>query len=186
MAITLTAPLLRSLRTADGVIFRHSHGIDSLELIFGSFGANNESKLTIEDAETRTSTLEYGPFESAFSYLQSAKFHTEWQTVAKSLRVGDRVRLMWHPDYHSNGYVRMVGLHADSLLLGVIRGEGRNAKTLQFHVDQSLTPDNSARMIQGCTRVDRHATPCVMTDSWDDLQLRAERLERVAAAESVS
>lgn len=93
---------------------------------------------------------EGGPEFARAQCFESVQFYhsqnTAASTVAKALRPGDLLTFEFWPDA-GNGYVAKAGLHHDSLNLYVERG-GRD-KRLQFHLSDSICPDNSARMVQG-------------------------------------
>ena len=171
MAITLTAPLLRQIRTADSVVFRHKFHRDTIELTHKLRPSDDKSLTILEAGIIETYSI---PFDSAFSMIGSAQFSESWRTIATMLRAGDEIRLEWLPDYHSNDYARMVGLHVDVVRLDVRRKDNR----LTFDLNQSVCPDNSARMMQGVRPRDSYGASCLMAESWDSLTLRAERLER--------
>lgn len=64
----------------------------------------------------------------------------------RTLRADDEIEFQFHPDYHTNGYVAMAGLHADSLVLTV----RRDGKTIaHWEIATSICPVNSARMCRG-------------------------------------
>lgn len=71
--------------------------------------------------------------------------HTPESTIAAMLRAGDQIEFRFMPDEHTNGYVAAAGLHADVLLLCVVRGKQR----LTFEIESCVSPNNQARMIRG-------------------------------------
>jgi hypothetical protein len=84
-------------------------------------------------------------FELVYFYHEQG---TPASSIIKTLRVGDDVTLSFYPDCHSNGYVAAQALHADCLYLKVRRG-GKHVAT--WCLDQSVCPNNSARMCYGVT-----------------------------------
>ena len=181
--LTLDATTLRALRSATGVIFRNNLGADTLELLHKGNGTEATITLAVDDGSESFQT-----FRSAFAFIQSAGFHDHWRTVVSCLRAGDSIAFAWRPDYHSNDYARMVGLHVDVIGLVVHRPtrDGRS-KRLYFDIEQSVTPDNSARMIAGhIVSVNSYGTPCVMTQTWDELQRAAQSAERARLVNTLS
>jgi hypothetical protein len=77
---------------------------------------------------------------ASVSFYHSQNTHES--CIIKSLREGDEVTFEFYPDCHSNGYVAKAGLHADALFLRVTRGKNQ----FRYELDQSICPDNSARM----------------------------------------
>ena len=69
---------------------------------------------------------------------------TEESTIIRMLRAGDDVRLEFCASCN-NGHLDQNGLHHDKLFLHVNRGRNR----FTFLLDDSIGPDNSARMIKG-------------------------------------
>lgn len=80
---------------------------------------------------------------TATAVLLTCRYDERWQSVARSLKVGESIVMHWQRN-NDNGYVREAGLHVDSLDL-VIGREGKPAR--HYHVAESITPDNSARMV---------------------------------------
>ena len=68
---------------------------------------------------------------------------SEIDTIVRQLREGDELTLDWIAD-GGNGYVKDAGLHEDFLYLLVKRGE----KTMRYHVQSNICPENTARMIR--------------------------------------
>lgn len=81
-------------------------------------------------------------FELVYLYHDQ---HTHASSVVKSLRAGDEIAFCFAPDHHTNGYVADAGLHADALLLRINRAN----KYLTFELENSIGPNNSARMCFG-------------------------------------
>lgn len=78
-----------------------------------------------------------------FYMIHSAQFSQSWRTVARLLRVGDRLALQWVADNNTETLID-AGLHNDQLHLYVHRAGDR----LVFPIATSVCPDNSARMIR--------------------------------------
>lgn len=68
-------------------------------------------------------------------------------SVLRSLRAGDKVSLAFNADAGTNTYVARAGLHADALWLYVARKGSKSHET--YVLDESVCPENSARMCQG-------------------------------------
>ncbi len=83
------------------------------------------------------------PRAVAFEMFQNAAYNAAWRTIVELIKPGDALTLQWAADNNSDT-VRKAGLHVDELRLLVRRGD----RTLTFHLQRSITPDNSARMIR--------------------------------------
>lgn len=84
---------------------------------------------------------------SAFHMVHAAQHHAPWITMARFLRPGDIITLIWVADNNTDN-IREVGLHADDLILRVTRVKGDNETTHEFLVTRSVGPNNSTRMIR--------------------------------------
>lgn len=80
---------------------------------------------------------------AAYVGFQSAQYYHVWRTIASLLRVGDMLTLSWVAD-NNNDNLRAAGLHRDELFLVVRRGDN----TLHLHLQTSVCPNNTARMIR--------------------------------------
>lgn len=175
---TLTADDVAALRMAHDVTFHHHDGKAFIRLYLGRGASNpprvysaREQRLFTETdspVADRTRTMPvpshvYGysdrsavdglvsawteqkyPTVACFaSPYGSARYARKWTTLAEVLRVGDVISLAWTADNNTET-LRKAGLHADELALLV----GRRGKSLEFHVDYRVGPDNSARMIR--------------------------------------
>lgn len=81
---------------------------------------------------------------SAFHMIHSGQFDPAWLTIANLIHAGDVLLLVWAAD-NNTGYARDNGLHFDELVIKI----QRNGKIVHtFRVAHSVTPDNSARMVQ--------------------------------------
>lgn len=89
------------------------------------------SSLTRTNAEVR-----------AYASISSPQYHELWQTFLACARTGDELLIVWSANGHANGIVREHGLCVDSVELELRRKDRR----LRFHIDQSTTLPNSARM----------------------------------------
>lgn len=64
----------------------------------------------------------------------------------RSLRAEDEIAFEFCPDYHTNGYIALAGLHADVCYLKV----RRNGKTVaEWALETTICPNNTARMCRG-------------------------------------
>ena len=86
---------------------------------------------------------------NAFAYLGVCKYDPCWQTTIKHLKVGDSLTLRWTAD-NNTGTLIDAGLHCDTLEL-LVRRTSKTGKHFIFtyHIDTSICPDNTARMIRG-------------------------------------
>jgi hypothetical protein len=71
--------------------------------------------------------------------------HTPAPCIVQTLREGDDITFRFYPDAHTNGYVSKAGLPGDVLYLDVRRGD----KRFSWELENSICPDNTARMCQG-------------------------------------
>jgi hypothetical protein len=83
---------------------------------------------------------------STFIYLYHSQC-TAASTIINLLKAGDLVRLQFVADNNSE-VMRSAGMHSDVLQLFVARG----SKQMVFWLDDSIGPDNSARMIRHLPR----------------------------------
>jgi hypothetical protein len=81
---------------------------------------------------------------SAFHMEHSGQYSPAWLTIATLIHAGDVLHLVWTAD-NNTGYARDNGLHMDELTIKIQRN---NKIVHTFHVAHSVTPDNSARMVQ--------------------------------------
>lgn len=84
-----------------------------------------------------------------FAMRHGSNYSDEWQTVVSCLKPGDVVSLRWVGN-DNNGYLDKAqsdgrSLHHDRLYLCVKREGKRN---MVFHIEDSICPNNSARMIR--------------------------------------
>lgn len=100
----------------------------------------------VREIDTGYAFINYGRgnISSAFACVLSAKSDDTWPTIARELRTGDRVTLYWKAD-NNNGTLTEAGLHMDVLH---IRLHTPPKPPRELHVATSITPNNSARMIQ--------------------------------------
>lgn len=167
----VTRDTLRKIRQAHG-LFVHAEGETAtltldLESTFGK-PYDEVARCRFELPLARRVPEDRRAFFSKSSIRQSA----EWMTIASLLRVGDRLSLEFQMDWHSNGYTQAArgngyeaigsgmfrtapnpefnatllfeGLHVDTVVLWV----ERNKRRLCFHLDTSICPENSARMVK--------------------------------------
>lgn len=173
---TLTTEDIAALRMAEDVTFHHHDGKAFIRLYIGRGGNNPPRVYTVREqrlfAENdsyvadRTRTIPvpshiYGyndrsatdgsswteathPHVACYaSPYGAARYSRKWRTLAEMLRGGDEVSLLWTADNNTDN-IRQAGLHNDELALLV----NRRGKRLEFHVDYSVGPDNTARMIR--------------------------------------
>lgn len=109
-------------------------------------GAVNGASLISESYDEALTHSEERPLQG-WTYIQSARYDHNWRTTASLLRPGDSLKLLFRADWHSNSLLLKVGLHADVLELQVDRPTKNRMKRMQFHVDQRVCEDNTARMV---------------------------------------
>lgn len=81
------------------------------------------------------------------------------------LRVGDAVEFQFYPNAHSNGYLARARLHGDVLQLRVKRA-GKKARMLEFELENSVCPENLARMCRGYPYSDYMAKDAATGIDW--------------------
>lgn len=174
---TLTKDDITAIRRADSAVFRIHQGRATLELgvskwaddrghvvwnvadqtlfpeipDFVSDGRERRRVIevlgTLTGSSDDTSTRPLSDGSSAFYMLHSAKYHHPWLTWAQMLvKPGDVVVLSFYADAHTNDYARHAGLHVDTLTV-YLRRTGQKCP-IAFSMGESITPDNSARMVK--------------------------------------
>jgi hypothetical protein len=93
---------------------------------------------------------------TAHDSILTAQMSEEWQTIVSLLKPDDKITLNWWAAGASNGYLQRsevkeghgMGekLYADILTMRIHRGEITNK--LVFRINESICPDNTARMIR--------------------------------------
>jgi len=74
--------------------------------------------------------------------------HEVWSTIARFLKLGDRIWLDWRRDSMTNGYMEKHNLHGDRLKLYVHRRKGDRFEQFMFVVEVQCCENNTARMIR--------------------------------------
>lgn len=145
----LTKDQIKALKTADTVCFRRITNEDKsiketieLHKKVKDSPWNEEKTIIIE--LTASNTLTFKQFD-AFSMIGSCQFDNCYMSVTNILKPGDELTLSWEKDYLTSNLLKDAGLHGDVLLLKITR---KNNKSLIFNINQSITLNNSARMIQ--------------------------------------
>lgn len=148
--MTLSNVELAALRHADSVVFSYR---DGGHLIRATKDADSSSGFErSREIPVRGRITAYGPpaeeFSWAVSWIGSARYSPEWQTIARLLRAGDRLELEWVADNNTQG-LESLGLHQDELKLHVVR-ETRNgrARRTVFTLDTRVSQDNTSRMMR--------------------------------------
>ena len=80
---------------------------------------------------------------NCFAWIGSAEHSGIWRSVLALIRAGDDLEFVWSAGGGGNDYTRDAGLHVDSLDLSI----RRKGKEMLVKIAQSITPENSARMI---------------------------------------
>ena len=170
--LTLTAEDVKAIRAADTVAFRIHEGRTTLEASLDRgwseepriYTANQQRLFPMPDEalggllrviDVAGSVRGYNDegdralyhFDTikAFEMIHSAKYSEVWQSIASLLRAGDKVRLVFDADGHSNQITKAKGLHVDTLYLEIMRPSGQR---LVFQVSSRTGYDNTARMIR--------------------------------------
>jgi len=164
---TLTRLDLRALQQADRVSFHRHAGQDTIrchkEVPRDQRGPFGDHEKTHDVGVTATVTIYKGgglaewPRQDAdcFASMSASEYGTNvWHTVARMLRAGDVLALRWVGS-NGNGYIDNARtfvrgpssgepLYHDNLYLVARRGK----KTLTFYLDDSICPNNTARMVR--------------------------------------
>lgn len=116
----------------------------SVQTVLSGYASGGETAWRMTDSgSSHTGGADSNP--AAFHMEHSGQYSPTWQTIARAIHSGDRIRLTWTAD-NNNETFRLASLHADELHLIIMRADAKPHAT--FLVDHSVTPDNSARMIQ--------------------------------------
>ena len=154
---TLTIEDLRAIRNADAVCFRTTPERSAIECIkkdrdeFGDKERRREIEIigTVYNGWDEDGGRAHGvQMGYGFVHIGSAQFHETFRTVASLLKVGDSLQAQFRTDEATNGYCKDARLHADVLYLRVERTVGGKPRRLFFHIDETVTPDNSSRMVK--------------------------------------
>ena len=143
-----------ALKKADRVVFRHIRGESQIEAIKEADERNPFEQVRaipcgakfVDYSERKV----FGPALDTFTGFEM--FHTpnyneEWTTIIGLLREGDELTLVWTRDGFTAQTHEDAALHGDRLSLAVKRGE----KTMRFHLETRVCPDNTARMIRSAS-----------------------------------
>lgn len=137
----------RTFSHREQLVFPEPHtGTERMRTIYVTGSVSGYAYADYADPENHHYSNWLGDASSTAFVSGGGRYDRTWTTIAQCLRVGDVVSLAFLGDHHSNGYVKVAGLHADSCELRVTRGGNRQA--LVFEVATTVTPSNSARMVQ--------------------------------------
>lgn len=154
---TLTRQDLNVLKAAESVSFKRSP--DDSYIVANTI-ANQRTREEIRTEVPAHSSLHGGhdlkpgqkPLpDVAYCFVHifhANNTHTEWHTIVRLLKVGDRLELVWRRDANRNQYMERANLHGDRLQLAVHRKTSRGYQHLLFHVESQCCEDNTARMIR--------------------------------------
>lgn len=98
-------------------------------------------------------------------FLMSGRFSPSWQTIARLLKPGQAIELSFLADHSTNENIRKVNYHADDFFLRV---HGTDDRIMQFLIDTSVGPHDSARMIRGEHDPSQLTTNFSIDDFWSD------------------
>jgi len=148
---TLTKIDVAAMKKADHIVFRHVRGESQIEAIKEADERNPFEQVRVVACSAKF--VDYSDrkvFSSAldtftgFEMFHTPNYNEEWTTIIGLLREGDELTLVWTRDGFTCQNHKDAALHGDRLSLAVQRGE----KTMRFHLETRVCPDNSARMIK--------------------------------------
>ena len=147
----LTAESLKAIRMADkAVCFLRTPDVSHIRCVksvenYSPYGPEERTYEIPVRSIVRGYSAEHDSHKHAvcFAMEHSPRYDRRWGTVVEFLRVEDELILEWIAD--ANTYARRARLHIDKVQLIV----HRKNRDFIFHLDDSVRPDNSARMIRG-------------------------------------
>ena len=148
---TLTAMDIKALRQADQIVFRHYRGAAQIEAIKRLDNEPFATEARYDVAVFASEVYDYSsqadaPRErqwSCFAMLHAAQHNERWRTICELVRTGDTVSFHWGRS-NNNGYLDDAALAFDTLSIIIRRGN----KKYTIQVNESITSDNSARMVR--------------------------------------
>lgn len=152
---SITREELKALRAADDVILRHRHERTTLEAYrrTGSKPLDPVGGCYLA-VEVGAEFSQYGPDKVEDPVGRASCFGSvgNWEdsSVRAALafvRPGDRLRLLWIRD-NGNEPVRNAGLVHDEVKLVVLRDMAKRTERYVFPLEDSITPNNSARLFR--------------------------------------
>ena len=153
-ATVLTSTDVKALRHADTICFDHlTDGTGRIRAILRAENTNTGFEQTHTILTHSSRVKDYGRDHtynpdvvySAYASSLSAKYDGVTRTLARHLKVGCEVGLVWTRDNNSE-LIRAAGMHFDSLHVHV---QPKGAKVAdEYLVQASVGYDNSARMIR--------------------------------------
>lgn len=167
----LSADDIRALKLATSVCFDHDeYGTGQIRAYRENRGqAQVFSETGRGERVIRVSSRMDKGQHTGYVHIGASQFSEHWQTVAHLLQAGDRVTLVWRPDWHSNALCRhamgdglpdrhdnrpvdFAGLHADELSIQIDRPTTRGGRPTfrryTFMLDVEVNTNNSARMVR--------------------------------------
>lgn len=163
---TVSKDDLKALKTCDSVCFDHSpagnHTIRAIKRGKAPFYQDATYPIKVRSSVFIHSDGPKPNLDHAkcFEMFSSSKYNDEWQTIVGLVKVGDEIKLRWI-GADNNGYVNRstvtemseekgnaglgMKLYHDKLYLSVWRA---GKQKYAFQVSDSVSPNNSARMIQ--------------------------------------
>lgn len=101
-------------------------------------------------------------------YAMAAHHYPAWRTIARLIKPGNGIELMFLADHSTNENLRKANFHADDFFLRIWTPvkdrEGYFEPTHEFQVDVGVGPHDSARMV----RAEGDASQCMSTVNIDD------------------
>lgn len=128
--------------------FHPERGISQIRLGWGEVFGNTEDDYEHTIAVDSYISC-YGKNRTIFnpdraSYVELFPDLGNIKTFLSSLKVGDTLEMLWKAD-NNNQYIEAAKLHHDFLSVMVT---SKNGKKTEYHIGDSICPQNSARMIK--------------------------------------
>lgn len=151
---TLTKLDIRAMRDADSVSFHYHAGESHVSCSkrvkdagpFDERERRYDIICTSDVTVYRDDNREDRHAAACFAMIHSSQYSEEWQTLVSCLKPGDVLSMRWVAA-DNNGYLKSAAgekLYHDRLYVKV----KRDTRRLSFHVDDSVCPNNSARMVR--------------------------------------
>jgi hypothetical protein len=140
----LTKEQIVALRKADSVSFRsqknNNISIDAVRQI------RKNGKLVREDDYTIPVTTNLNEHFECFSMIHASQLDPNWLSITSTLRVGDKLSLVWNRGGHTTQHLESAGFAGDSLELQIKR---KDSIKYQFIIAVEVGKANStSRMIR--------------------------------------
>lgn len=156
----LTKIEVSALRKANRIGFRHYNGVSQIECFKKltdkekqdspfeterKIIINCDMRLNDYSENDKISADDNYKYHNNFRAFEMVYHYDDcFKTSASFIKEGDILTLNWQRNAMNNQILNEAGLHGDKLELIVYRGE----KSFTFHINESISYNNSARMIQ--------------------------------------